>query len=64
MSYRIKSFRLLIKGILNCVVLFNKNLPNVNEELFEVPYVVAQHIFVDMNFLIRLDLDKNITFKG
>jgi hypothetical protein len=31
---------------------FNKNLPNINEELFDVPYVVAQHIFFDMNFLI------------
>ncbi len=31
---------------------FNKNLPNVSDELFDVPYVVAQHIFFDMNFLI------------
>ncbi len=31
---------------------FNKNLPNINEELFDIPYVVSNHIFFDMNFLI------------
>ncbi len=30
----------------------NKNIPNINEELFDIPYVAAQHIFLDMNFLI------------
>ncbi len=31
---------------------FNKNLPNINDELFDIPCVFSQHIFFDMNFLI------------
>lgn len=39
-------------GFDKLLLFFNRNLPNASEELFDVPYVVAQHIFFDMNFLI------------
>jgi hypothetical protein len=31
---------------------FNKNLSNISDELFDIPQVVANHIYIDMNFLM------------
>jgi hypothetical protein len=31
---------------------FNKNLHNINEDLFGVPQVVSNHIYIDINFLL------------
>ncbi len=31
---------------------FNKNMPNICEELYDIPQVVSNHIYFDMNFLI------------
>jgi hypothetical protein len=39
-------------GFDRLLTFFNKNLPNVSEELFDIPHVVANHIFFDMNFLV------------
>ena len=39
-------------GFDKLISFFNKNFSNISEELFEVPQVVANHIYFDMNFLM------------
>lgn len=39
-------------GFDKLISFFNKNFLNICEELYEVPQVVANHIYFDMNFLI------------
>ena len=39
-------------GFDKLISFFNKNFTNICEELFEVPQVVANHIYIDMNFLM------------
>jgi hypothetical protein len=39
-------------GFDKLISFFNKNFSNICEELFEVPQVVTNHIYIDMNFLI------------
>ncbi len=39
-------------GFDKLITFFNKNVPNISEELFDLPQVVANHIYFDMNFLI------------
>jgi hypothetical protein len=39
-------------GFDKLISFFNKNFSNISEELFEVPHVVANHIYFDMNFLM------------
>ena len=31
---------------------FNKNLSNISEELYDKPFVVANHIMIDINFIL------------
>ena len=50
-------------GFDKLISFFNKNFPNIGEELFEVPQVVSNHIYFDMNFLIYnsiYELEKEI----
>lgn len=50
-------------GFDRLISFFNKNFSNISEELFEVPQVVSNHIYFDMNFLIYNsinDLEKEI----
>ncbi len=50
-------------GFDRLISFFNKNFTNISEELFEVPQVVANHIYFDMNFLIYnsiYELEKEI----
>ncbi len=39
-------------GFDKLISFFNKNFPNIGEELYGVPQVVSNHIYFDMNFLI------------
>jgi len=39
-------------GFDKLISFFNKNFSNINEELFDIPQVVANHVYFDMNFLI------------
>jgi hypothetical protein len=39
-------------GFDKLITFFNKNLPNISDELYDIPQVVSTHIFFDMNFLI------------
>ena len=39
-------------GFDKLISFFNKNFSNIGEELYEVPQVVSNHIYFDMNFLI------------
>jgi hypothetical protein len=39
-------------GFDKLISFFNKNFSNIGEELYGVPQVVANHIYLDMNFLI------------
>jgi hypothetical protein len=39
-------------GFDKLISFFNKNFSNICEELFEIPQVVANHIYIDMNFLM------------
>lgn len=50
-------------GFDKLISFFNKNFSNINEELFEVPQVVSNHIYFDMNFLLYnsiYELEKEI----
>ena len=50
-------------GFDRLISFFNKHFSNISEELFEVPQVVSNHIYFDMNFLIYNsinDLEKEI----
>lgn len=31
---------------------FNKNLPNICDELYDKPYIIANHIMIDINFIL------------
>ena len=44
-------------GFDKLISFFNKNFSNICEELFEVPQVVANHIYIDMNFLIYASIN-------
>ena len=39
-------------GFDRLISFFNKNFSNISEELYDVPQVVANHVYFDMNFLI------------
>ena len=39
-------------GFDKLLTFFNKNMSNISEELFDIPQVVANHIYIDMNFLV------------
>ena len=39
-------------GFDRLISFFNKNMPNICEELYDVPQIVANHIYFDMNFMI------------
>jgi len=39
-------------GFDRLISFFNKNMSNIGEELYDVPQVVANHIYFDMNFVI------------